>query len=124
MDNVIKGANKITRGALYRWTSFSSDTCNTQRKVWKVLSERPVVKHVLSVPCDSHGIQLIFKDILFPGKADNSKQITTKISQFFKDFSNKIVSFFSSSDKQLAYLREAMVKYGGIVVLITTVLTR
>jgi hypothetical protein len=83
-----------------------------------------VCKHVLSVPCDSHGIQLIFKDLLFPGKGDDGQQIVTTIGKFFKDFPNKIVSFFSSSDKQLAYLREAMVKCGGIVALITTVPTR
>jgi hypothetical protein len=80
--------------------------------------------HVLSVPCDSHGIQLIFKDLLFPGKDGHCNQITSGLGKFFKEFPNKIVSFFTSSDKQLAYLREAMEKCGGIVALITTVPTR
>jgi hypothetical protein len=33
VDNIIKNAKEITKNALDRWTSFSSDTCNTQRKV-------------------------------------------------------------------------------------------
>lgn len=81
--------------------------------------------YVLSVPCDSHSVQLIFKDLLFPGKDLFQNQIVTKTGRFFKGFANKIVSAFSFSDKQLAYLREAMKKSGtGIISLISTVPTR
>jgi F0F1-type ATP synthase delta subunit len=122
--NIIENAKDITKNALERWTAFSSDTCNTQRKVWAVLNTKKEAAHVLSVPCDSHGIQLVFKDLLFLGKDQNHVQIVTEISKFFKSFSNKIVSAFSSSDKQLAYLREAMKKSGtGIISLINTVPT-
>ena len=65
VKNVIQNAKEITKNALHRWTSFSSDTCNTQRKVWAVLNSTEEASHVLSIPCDSHGIQLIFKDLLF-----------------------------------------------------------
>jgi hypothetical protein len=124
VKNVIKGANEITRGSLNHWTAFSSDTCNTQRRVWSDLIKDPDASHVLSVPCDSHGIQLIFKDLLFPGKDLFQNQIVTTTGTFFKNFPNKIVSAFSKSDKQLAYLREAIKKCGGIIALITTVPTR
>ena len=125
VKNVIKNAKEITKGALYRWTAFLLDTCNTQRRVWKDLIKQLEASHVLSVPCDSHGIQLIFKDLLLPGKDLFQLQITTTLGKFFKDFSNHIVSFFSKSNKQLAYLRDVMVKCNRkIIALITTVPTR
>jgi len=102
--NIINNAKDITNGAFNRWTSFSSDTCSTQRKIWALLHTKEEAAHVLSVPCNSHGIQLIFKDLLFPGKNLFQNVIKTKAGMFFKAFSNKIISAFSSSNKQLAYL--------------------
>ncbi len=125
VKNVLKYAKEITKDSLDRWTAFSSDTCNTQRSVWKILNQEPGCEHVLSVPCDSHGIQLIFKDLLFPGKDSQRVQIITRIGDFFKACPNQIVSFFSKSDKQLSYVRDSMkATIDKITALISTVPTR
>ncbi|RKF55768.1 hypothetical protein GcC1_201025, partial [Golovinomyces cichoracearum] len=65
--NLLQEAKAITQDQLWRWVSYSSDTCNLQRKVKGILSATVEAKHVLSASCDSHGLQLIFKDLLWPG---------------------------------------------------------
>ena len=60
------------------------------------------LRHVHSIPCDSHGHQLVFKDLLW----DNSHP--TDCGSFWKSGGNRLVNFFSSSQKQLAFLRTCM----------------
>lgn len=47
-----------------RVISYISDTCSTMRSVWRILEMDPRMSHVLFVPCDSHGLQLLIKDFL------------------------------------------------------------
>ncbi|RKF64390.1 hypothetical protein GcC1_132026, partial [Golovinomyces cichoracearum] len=100
-NNVVKHARELTHGNLAKWASYSSDTCATQKSFWEIMNSTAETKHVLTVPCDSHGLQLIFKDLLWPGK-DNHRNSTSAMGKFFKSGTNAVVSFFSSSDKQLA----------------------
>jgi hypothetical protein len=44
--------------------SFATDTCLTNQNLWTRLANNPETKHVITVPCDSHGIQLLIKDLL------------------------------------------------------------
>ncbi|KAI1002523.1 hypothetical protein K3495_g5678 [Podosphaera aphanis] len=79
-NHVISAATEITRGDLRRWTAFSSDTCSTQREVCETMPSTQIngnlpLKHLHSIPCDSHAHQLIFKDLLWPGQGRDS--ITT-----------------------------------------------
>ncbi|RKF81884.1 hypothetical protein GcM3_030035, partial [Golovinomyces cichoracearum] len=125
VSNLLQEAKAITQDQLWRWVSYSSDSCNKQRKVWRILSATVEGKHVLSAPCDSHGLQLIFKDLLWPGIDRDRNQIDTAIGKFFHHGPNKILSYFTSSPKQLIYLREIMATTtGGVKALITTVPTR
>ena len=123
--NVKKHALAITNGNLKRFTAFSTDTDSTQRATWNLFKDDPELSHVHSVPCDSHGCQLIFKDILKPGVDANKVPIHTEIGQFFTEGPNAVVTAFSKASKQLAYLRNCMVKsIGKVVALIATVPTR
>ena len=44
--------------------SISTDTCNTMQTVWNTLASTDELRHAFMVPCDSHGLQLVVKDIL------------------------------------------------------------
>ena len=123
--NVKKHALAITKGNLKRITSFSTDTDSTQRATWNLFKDDPELSHVHSVPCNSHGIQLILKDILKPGVDANKAPNHTTIGEFFTSGPNAVVSAFSKATKQLAYLRDCMEKtIGKVVALIATVPTR
>lgn len=47
----------------WRINSMATDTCNTMRAVWRTLAADNRTQHVFFVPCDSHGLQLLIKDI-------------------------------------------------------------
>ena len=108
LANIKKCANAITLGNLKKFSAFSSDTDSTQRSLWNLMSQDPELEHVHSIPCNSHGVALMLKDLLWPGKDERKQQITTSIGQFFKDGPNALVSYFRSGPKQLAFLRGCM----------------
>lgn len=125
LANIKKCAKEICLNNLKKFTAFSSDTDSTQRSIWSLISQDPELKHVHSIPCNSHGVALMLKDILWPGKDDQKHQITTSIGQFFKDGPNTLVSYFRNSPKQLAFLRNCMLGcYTKVKSLIATVPTR
>lgn len=76
-------------------TSFSTDTCSVMRSLWVSLERNSHFPHALYIPCDSHSLQLLIKDILmlpeFTWTAEDAK---------------KVVSFFKKSPKQYARLRD------------------
>lgn len=49
---------------LARVSSLTTDTCATMRKTWEGLEKHESLKHTLFIPCDSHGLQLLIKDLL------------------------------------------------------------
>ncbi|RKF76666.1 hypothetical protein GcC1_070018 [Golovinomyces cichoracearum] len=106
-NNVVKHARELTHRNLAKWASYSSDTCATQKSAWEIMNSTAETRHVLTVPCDSHSLQLILKDLIWPGK-DNHGNSTSAMGELFKSGLNAVVSFFSSSDKQLALLRSVM----------------
>ena len=119
-ENIVEEAKKITKGDLTRWNAFSSDTDSTQRAVWSKLRSSYETQHVHSVPCDSHGLQLLLKDILFPGTDSNNQQIQSEISTFWAYFPNAVVSFFARSTKELAYFREGLSKLKAFIATVPT----
>lgn len=52
-----------TGGNLTKVNSLATDTEKKMRKMWKILATMPGLSHVFFVPCDSHGLQLLMKDI-------------------------------------------------------------
>jgi hypothetical protein len=126
VKNVIQDAKDITQSNLSRWTAFCSDTCSTQRAVWQRFNTHQDTKHVHTIGCDSHGTQLIFKDLLAPGKDQDREQIVTPIGDFFQKGPNALVTYFAKANKQLAFLQGIMIIcYTGIIkALVAIVITR
>lgn len=99
--------------------SLSTDTCSVMRSVWEILQRTPQIKHAFMIPCDSHGLQLIFKDLL-DMKASHS--ITVK--NIFKEAS-EVVSFFHKSPLRYADLQQIeILKNGKRRALIASVISR
>lgn len=97
-----------------RINSVGTDTCNTMRDSWNRMERDPRTKHVFFVPCDSHGLQLLMKDII------ETNWFTSRFSS-----AQNIVTHFNHSPKQLAMLREKMRNaYGKTRAFILSVLTR
>ncbi|KAG6080720.1 hypothetical protein E4U16_008195 [Claviceps sp. LM84 group G4] len=49
---------------LHRVNSITTDTCSTMIAFWRLLNEDPLTAHIFTVPCDSHGLQLLVKDVV------------------------------------------------------------
>jgi hypothetical protein len=64
---VTSHAMEVTNNDLSRWNSICTDTCSTMRSMHSLLERNAATKHVFSVLCDSHGLQLFVKDILQAG---------------------------------------------------------
>jgi Protein of unknown function (DUF 659) len=112
--HTIEEAKDITSGDLSKWTAVTSDTCATMRAFGEVLAKTPKTAHVIPVLCDSHGLQLIIKDLL---------QLPT-IKKIFEEAS-AIVGLFRHSSKQYAYLQSEQLKhYGKEKALIASIITR
>jgi hypothetical protein len=76
-----------------RMSSLSTDTCATMQKTWTGLAKHPLLAHSFFVPCDSHSLQLLIKDIL------ESKPFSDTITK-----AQSIVSTFHRAKKQYAIL--------------------
>ena len=92
-EELLGTATDITDGRLSQIVSLSTDTCGTMRSLWKIVSKHPQTKMWITIPCDSHGIQLLIKDIL----------MIPPIEKFWKLASN-IVNAFRHATKQYQYL--------------------
>lgn len=74
--------------------AFVTDTCSAMRKFHRELALKPQFSGALFTLCDSHGFQLLIKDIL---KVSPHKNVTTS--------AQTLVAFFNKSKLQLAHLR-------------------
>ena len=63
LEYVLRQARIATDGKLWKMNSLATDTCATMRSLWTHIQKTPELRHVFCVPCDSHGIQLLIKDI-------------------------------------------------------------
>src|SRR5579859_998022 len=54
----------VSNHNLNRINSITNDTCSTMFSMWGEVEKYPDLKHVFFIPCDSHGIQLLVKDLL------------------------------------------------------------
>lgn len=67
------------------------------RDTWNRMTRDPRAKYVFFIPCDSHGLQFLMKDIIE----------TTWSSDRFQSGQN-VVTHFNKSPKQLTLLKEKM----------------
>jgi hypothetical protein len=83
-------------------------------KVWQILQQFDEFKHCLFIPCDSHGLQLLIKDLL---DLPVFKKLHDKIQNIVNDFKN--------SPLQYARLQECQrQKYGRKRAICISVITR
>jgi hypothetical protein len=105
---------EYTGGVLRTIGSMTTDTCATMRLFWDYAEKSPELAHVLIIPCDSHGLQLLIKDLC--------------THAWFKpilDAAQAIARGFHKAKKQYAILREIQEDvYGKQQALILSVLTR
>jgi hypothetical protein len=58
---------------------------------------------MISVPCDSHGLQLVIKDLIDPGKEEEKTTIPLNLPDFWTSASS-IRAHFAKALKQLGLL--------------------
>src|SRR5579859_5882859 len=93
----------LSNNNVSRINSVATDMCTTMLKTWEILCGFPDLKHIFCIPCDSHGVHLIVKDIL------------TCISEF-KELLEKaqtIAKAFKNAPLQYARLRQLQVEIYG-----------
>ena len=91
-----------------------TDTNSTMRSFHREMAKRPGFSHVFYTLCDSHGFQLLIKDIV---KAEPYKTTIANVS--------KITTWFKKSKLQLAFLRQHQLRaYGKKKALVASVITR
>ncbi len=77
-----------------RMNAICTDTCSTMRKLHREMKALPEFSHCLYILCDSHGLQLLVKDIV------ESKQWMPVLGKV-----NFLINFFKKAKLQLARLR-------------------
>jgi hypothetical protein len=94
--------HNLCGGDYLRINSFSTDTCATMRRWWRLAKATPELSHCLFIPCDSHGLQLLIKDIV-------------ELPEFKPTMSlaSKIIQTFHHSGKQQDLLRSHQLKLNG-----------
>ena len=104
----------ISKGQLERINSLSTDTSDTMFSIHRRLAQYPELKHIFFIPCDSHGLQLLIKNVL---GLPSFKAILEK--------GQKIAKVFKKSPLQLARLRVLQQEiYGQHRSLCLSVITR
>ena len=111
---VLPELEDLCGGKFSRINAFCTDTASVMRKTHADLARMDKFRHCFFSLCDSHGLQLLVKDILQ--------------MECFKDISDStafITTFFKKSKLQLARLRNEMMEHWGHVrSFITACLTR
>lgn len=94
--------------------SVATDTCNTIRSLWEILHTKERFKRTFFILCDSHGLQLLIKDIV------EDPMFNDTMSD-----ANYITAYFRGANKQLALLRHyQQLEYGDTYELTLAVKTR
>jgi len=88
---------ELIKGDWGQINSFATDTCSRMLLLWRILAadQRLQLSKALFVPCDSHGLQLLIKDVL---GIPHYKVIQSQIIL--------VINIFCWSALQLSILRE------------------
>ena len=105
---------KLTNGNLQRISSLATDTCPTMIAMWREIRTKPSLRHILVIPCDSHGIQLLIQDLIksipaFSKVHDNAQSIA-------KAFKNSPIQYARLRDIQEEVYKK---KYAMILAVVT-----
>lgn len=109
-----KVMHEISNGNTELLNSLATDTCDTMLSTWRHVRAYPELKHVFFIPCDSHGLQLLLKDV-----------VSLPVFKAILDQAQKIARAFKKSKLQLARLRAIQLEdYGHHISLCLSVITR
>lgn len=82
--------------------SISNDTCSTMRGMWAEIEKFEDLRHCLFIPCDSHGIQLLVKDLL---NLPYFNEIIQKAQCIVKSFRHAPLQYGRLREFQVQYYR-------------------
>lgn len=90
---ILEKIDLFTFRNLKKINSIAINTCNLQRAVWDILSHNPTFQHIFFISCDSHGLQLLIKDLF---------ELSSIVELFRKVF--KIINTLQKAKHHLAIL--------------------
>lgn len=93
----------LTNDDLSRINSIVTDTCKTMFAMWTEMQTFIDFKHVLFIPCDSHGLQLLVKDLL---KIPTFKTIIDKAQAVVRAFRSSLLQYARLRQFQLQYYKQ------------------
>jgi Protein of unknown function (DUF 659) len=85
---------ELSNGDLKRINTVATDTCPTMLAAWELMRSDPELSHIFFIPCDSHGLQLLVKDI-----------VSLPSFKIILDKAQSVAKAFKNSPLQLARLR-------------------
>jgi hypothetical protein len=89
------------------------------KSVWEKLEDTPELRHCFMIPCDSHRLQLIMKDVV-----DSKGSKVPRAGEVFKS-ALELVVFFHHSPLEYARMQAKQIeKWGYRKALIASVITR
>lgn len=104
----------LSNNDLSRINCIANDTCSTMLSMWAEVEKFEDLRHCFFIPCDSHGIQLLVKDVF---KIPRFKTILEK--------AQSIVVAFKRANLQYARLRKCqIICYKKLQSLVLSVITR
>jgi hypothetical protein len=89
---------KLTNGNLQRISSLATDTCPTMIAMWREIRNKPSLKHILVIPCDSHGIQLLIQNLIKSIPAFS--KVHEDAQSIAKTFKNSLIQYARLHDIQ------------------------
>jgi hypothetical protein len=103
---------RVSEYNLARISSLTTDTCATMRNTWTGLEKLDILSHTIFIPCDSHGLQLLIKDLLDqPRIAEVLKKAHSIVTGFH--FAKKQYSILQSKqEKPRAFLLSVLTRWG------------
>ena len=118
-DWFIKQASKYD---LSRVSSLTTDTCATMRSTWLGLEAVDELSHVLFIPCDSHGLQLLIKDLLDQPRIAEVMTMAQTIVYAFHRAKKQYAILRSKQEKPSALLLAVITRWGTQLMLVTSIL--
>jgi len=92
--------HSLTNNDLKRINSIATDTCITMIAAWERLGQFDDLKHCFFIPCDSHGVQLLIRDLV----------VDIPLFKKLHDDAQLRVKAFKHANLQYARLREYQIE--------------
>jgi hypothetical protein len=119
---LVERVDALMGGDWSRINSISTDTCNTMRAVWQNLRCLPSRKHIFCIPCDSHGLQLLIKDILSISPYDRLVEKAETIASWFHRSHLQLKILQDHQEPKRAFILSVITRWGTQSAMVAAVL--